>query len=85
MAERWTAEGVGKWLAHDRSNGSLVGGGFTRFDVDGEAALELGWAVRDALTGRGYATDFRSAIAARNRVWRHRPCQHVDCRATLDP
>ena len=47
MAGRWTVDGVGKWLAHDRSNGSLVGrGGFTRTDLDGEAVLELGWAVR---------------------------------------
>ena len=62
MAERWTVDGVGKWLAHDRSNGSLVGrGGFTRIDLDGEAVLELGWAVRDALTGRGYATEIGRA------------------------
>ena len=62
MAERWNVDGVGKWLAHDRSNGSLVGrGGFTRIDLDGEAVLELGWAVRDALTGRGYATEIGRA------------------------
>jgi RimJ/RimL family protein N-acetyltransferase len=65
MAARWTAEGVGKWMARDRSDGSLVGrGGFTRFDLDGEAVLELGWVVRDARTGRGYATELgRAALA----------------------
>src|SRR5829696_2639795 len=53
MAARWTADGVGKWMARDRSDGSLVGrGGFTRLDLDGETVLELGWAVRDARTGR---------------------------------
>ena len=64
-AARWTAEGVGKWMARDRSDGSLVGrGGFTRFDLDGETVLELGWAVRDARTGRGYATELgRAALA----------------------
>ena len=65
MAARWTTDGVGKWMARDRSDGSLVGrGGFTRFDLDGEPVLELGWAVRDARTGRGYATELgRAALA----------------------
>jgi RimJ/RimL family protein N-acetyltransferase len=72
MAARWTADGVGKWMARDRSDGSLVGrGGFTRVDIDGETVLELGWVVRDARTGQGYATELgRAAIA-----WaaQHRP------------
>lgn len=65
MAARWTTDGVGKWMARDRSDGSLVGrGGFTRFSLDGESVLELGWAVRDARTGRGYATELgRAALA----------------------
>lgn len=65
MAARWRTDRVGKWMARDRSDGSLVGrGGFTRFDLDGEAVLELGWAVRDARTGRGYATELgRAALA----------------------
>lgn len=52
-------------MARHREDGSLVGrGGFTRFDLDGEAVLELGWVVRDALTGRGYATEIgRAALA----------------------
>lgn len=58
MAARWIADGVGKWMARERSDGSVVGrGGFTRFDLDGETVLELGWAVRDHRTGRGYATE----------------------------
>jgi len=62
MAERWAADGVGKWMAHERSDGTLVGrGGFTRIDLDGETMLELGWVVRDALTGRGYATEIGRA------------------------
>ncbi len=65
MAVRWARDGVGKWMAHDRSDGSLVGrGGFSRVDLDGETVLELGWAVRDARTGRGYATELgRAALA----------------------
>lgn len=58
MAVQWKADGVGKWMARERSDGSLVGrGGLTRFDLDGETVLELGWAVRDGRTGRGYATE----------------------------
>ena len=65
MAARWSTDGVGKWMARDREDGSLVGrGGFTRFNLDGEVVLELGWVVRDALTGRGYATEIgRAALA----------------------
>ena len=65
MADRWSRDGVGKWMARDRSDGSLVGrGGFSRFDLDGEMVLELGWAVRDARTGQGYATELgRAALA----------------------
>src|SRR4029453_5674304 len=65
MAARWTADGGGRWMARDRSDGSLVGrGGFTRVALDGEVVLELGWAVRDARTGRGYATELgRAALA----------------------
>jgi RimJ/RimL family protein N-acetyltransferase len=52
-------------MARDRSDGSLVGrGGFIRVDLDGETVLEFGWAVRDARTGRGYATELgRAALA----------------------
>jgi len=40
----------------------LVGrGGFTRIRHDDEWALELGWAVRDARAGRGYATELGRA------------------------
>jgi RimJ/RimL family protein N-acetyltransferase len=72
MAGRWSRDGVGKWMARDRRDASLVGrGGFSRFDLDGEMVLELGWAVRDARTGRGYATELGRAAFA----WavRHRP------------
>jgi RimJ/RimL family protein N-acetyltransferase len=62
MADRWIVDGVGKWMAHDRSDGSLIGrGGFTRIDLAGETVLELGWAIRDARTGRGYATELGHA------------------------
>jgi RimJ/RimL family protein N-acetyltransferase len=62
MTQRWAHDGVAKWMARDRSDGSLVGrGGCTRMDLDGEAVLELGWAIRDARTGHGYATELGQA------------------------
>ncbi len=58
MATRWNVEGVGKWLARSGSDAALVGrGGFIHLNLHGESVLELGWVVRDALTGRGYATE----------------------------
>jgi RimJ/RimL family protein N-acetyltransferase len=65
MSALWAAESVGKWMARDRVDGSLVGrGGFTGINLDGEAVLELGWVIRDARTGRGYATELgRAALA----------------------
>lgn len=46
-----------------------------RVDRDDETVLELGWAVRDACTGRGYATELGRAALA----WaaQHRPGEPV--------
>jgi RimJ/RimL family protein N-acetyltransferase len=72
MASRWAVNGVGKWMARDRSDGSLVGrGGFSRTELEGETVLELGWVVRDARTGRGFASEIgRAAVAWASE---HRP------------
>lgn len=62
MAARWARDGVGKWMAHDRSDGILVGrGGLSRTVLGGETVLEVGWVVRDELTGRGYAWEIGRA------------------------
>ena len=62
MAERWASDGVGKWMAHDRSDGTLVGrGGLSRTALGEENVLEVGWVVRDELTGRGYASEIGRA------------------------
>jgi RimJ/RimL family protein N-acetyltransferase len=72
MARRWAEDGVGKWMARARADGSLVGrGGFSRFGLDGEVVLELGWAVRDALTRRGHATEI--GLAALGWAAEHHP------------
>jgi len=75
-ADRWARDAVGKWMMRDRFDRSLVGrGGFSRIELDGESVLELGWAVRDARTGRGYATELgRAALAWATR---HHPALPV--------
>jgi len=65
MADRWAEDVVGNWMARTRQDGSLVGrGGFSLVYLDGEVVLELGWAVREALTGGGYATEIGRAAFA---------------------
>jgi hypothetical protein len=86
MTARWTADGVGKWMARYRADGSLVGhGGFTRIHVDGEKVPGLGWVVRDARTGHGHATELgRAALVwapSSTRACRSSPSQR--CTTTL--
>jgi RimJ/RimL family protein N-acetyltransferase len=58
MGEGWRADGVHKWIAHDRVTGALVGrGGLSRTALEDSDALEVGWVVRQALWGRRYATE----------------------------
>ncbi len=62
MHERWSRDGVGKWIAHRRSDGVLVGrGGLSLAVVDRQRRVELGWAMRDAMGGQGYATEIGAA------------------------
>ncbi|MGI5127739.1 GNAT family N-acetyltransferase [Pseudonocardia sp. CA-107938] len=58
----WREHGVGKWLAHDRVTGELIGrGGCSVTDIDGEQRVEVGWAVRERFQRRGYATEIGRA------------------------
>jgi len=62
MARAWSTSGIGKWVARDRTDGTLIGRGSPALvELDGEHVLEVGWAVRDSLTGRGYATEIGRA------------------------
>jgi [ribosomal protein S5]-alanine N-acetyltransferase len=61
-ADGWARDGASKWMAYDRSSGALVGrGGVSRAYVDGADRYEVGWAVRNHLQGRGYATEIGRA------------------------
>lgn len=62
MQGRWSRDHVGKWIAHRRSDGALVGrGGLSLSVVDGRPRLELGWALRDEMRGQGFATEIGAA------------------------
>lgn len=62
MGEGWRVDGVHKWLAYDRTDGTLIGrGGLSYKHVDGARRLELGWAVREQFWGLGYATEIGRA------------------------
>jgi len=53
---------VHKWMAYRRDTGELVGrGGLSYADLAGSRRLEVGWAVRGPLWGRGYATEIGRA------------------------
>lgn len=61
-ARAWEWDGVHKWMAYSRADGSLIGrGGLSWSRVDGRQRLEVGWTVRSELWGRGYATEIGAA------------------------
>src|SRR5215207_4614042 len=58
---RW----VGKWLAYEESTGAFVGrGGPSWAVVEGAECVEIGWALRQEVWGRGYATEIGRASLA---------------------
>jgi [ribosomal protein S5]-alanine N-acetyltransferase len=62
MARQWQVGRVGKWIAHQRSDGALVGrGGLSLAMVDGKRQLALGWALLSAAPGQGFATEIGRA------------------------
>jgi RimJ/RimL family protein N-acetyltransferase len=61
MESSWT-RGVGKWLAYEESTGAFVGrGGPSCAVVEGTECVEIGWALRQEVWGRGYATEIGRA------------------------
>ena len=61
MESSWT-RGVGKWLAYEESSGAFVGrGGPSWTAVEGAECVEIGWALRQEVWGRGYATEIGRA------------------------
>ena len=61
MESSWR-RGVGKWLAYEQSTGALVGRGGPSWAVlEGAECVEIGWALRQEVWGRGYATEIGRA------------------------
>ena len=62
MERSWRDRGVGKWLAYADPAGAPIGrGGPSLAVVEGEERVEIGWALRRAAWGRGYATEIGRA------------------------
>jgi RimJ/RimL family protein N-acetyltransferase len=60
MVGHWSLRGYGLWAAEERSSGVLVGRiGF--WNPEGWPGFELGWMLRRAFWGRGYATEAAQA------------------------
>jgi RimJ/RimL family protein N-acetyltransferase len=58
----WRTRGFHKWMAYGRTSGELIGrGGLSTAMVDGEEQLEIGWTLRGAFWGQGYATEIGRA------------------------
>jgi RimJ/RimL family protein N-acetyltransferase len=56
MVGHWSLRGYGLWAAEERSSGVMVGRvGFWR--PEGWPGFEVGWTLRRAYWGRGYATE----------------------------
>ena len=60
--EHWERYGFGMWLLTDLDSGEFVGrGGLQWTKVEGEATIEVGWALIPAWWGRGLATELAQA------------------------
>ena len=58
MEQAWRDRGGGTWLAYADSTSVPIGrGGLSLALVGGTECAELGWALRQAVWGRGYATE----------------------------
>jgi [ribosomal protein S5]-alanine N-acetyltransferase len=56
--EHWQTHGFGYWLLRDRATGELVGrAGLQHTLLDGEDAVEAGWAIVPHRWGQGLATE----------------------------
>jgi RimJ/RimL family protein N-acetyltransferase len=62
IGRAWDTEGIHKWMAYHRLTGERVGrGGLSRTSVQGQARLEIGWALHRPYWGQGYATEIGHA------------------------
>ncbi len=63
--DHWTEHGFGFWMFHDRTDERYVGrADLRRLHVGGHDEVELGYALRAAYWGRGFATEMGRALLA---------------------
>jgi RimJ/RimL family protein N-acetyltransferase len=74
MVGHWSLRGYGNWAVEERSSGAFVGRlGF--WNPEGWPGFEVGWTLRRAYWGRGYATE--GALAALPLAFTHLKQPHV--------
>jgi [ribosomal protein S5]-alanine N-acetyltransferase len=63
--ERYRVDGFGLWAVRDRATGAFLGDcGLTRQRIEDDEVLEVGYHLRRAVWGRGYATEAARACVA---------------------
>ena len=74
MIGHWHLRGYGLWAVEEKATGVLVGRvGF--WEPEGWPAFEVGWTLRRAFWGRGFATE--AARACLNHAFRRMGRQHI--------
>jgi len=69
VLEQWIAESdaldlpAGRWAIERRDDGQVIGGAVLLPLPPGDEDLEMGWALRPDVWGKGYATETATALA----------------------
>lgn len=80
--ERYTRDGFGYWLAHDKATGQPIGqAGLLRQDLDGAVETGIGYILHRPFWGNGYATE----AAAECRDYAFKALGKVRVTATVRP
>ena len=74
MVGHWHLRGYGQWTVVEKSTG-LVIGRVGLFNPEGWPGLELGWVIRRARWGQGFATE--AATAALEWAWKTITEDHI--------
>jgi len=74
MVGHWYLRGYGQWTVLEKRTGEVIGR-VGLWNPAGSPGVELGWIIRHACWGRGYATE--AARAALSWTWLHTEIDHV--------
>ncbi len=74
MVGHWQLRGYGQWTVVEKATGQVIGR-VGLWNPDGWPGIELGWIIRRARWGNGFATE--SARAARHWAWDNVEPDHI--------